>query len=321
MKTGLIRRLCVSARKRTLMLNHTLSASVNPRMGISPYAHNPELIVSLTTIPERIGRIHIVLDCLLRQSLKPDRVILWLNECDEPGRPRVTPGNLPENLLRLEKRGLTIEWCRNIGPYCKLIPALRMFPSALIATADDDVYYQSDWLKELYEAYVEEPRLIHCHRAHLMKHDVSGELLPYRKWMYFAPGMTGPHPLLFPTGVGGVLYAPGHLHPDVTNEAIFLKLCPKADDVWLKAMAAANGTMCRKVAAECPRLYSVRHPHDLKLRDSNVREDGNDVQIRNVAGRYAAFAALVNLKATELSWDALKDESGNRAVDAAFGAA
>lgn len=300
MRTGVIKRLCGSAYKRALVIDHTISASLNTGVGVAISSHSPELIVSITTIPERIGKVHIVIDSLLRQSLKPDRLILWLNECNEPGRPRVSRQTLPESLTRLERRGLTIEWCCNIGPYCKLIPALRMFPAALIATADDDVFYPFDWLKTLYEAYVDEPRFIHCHRAHMMKCDASGELLPYRKWDYFAPNIQGPDPMLFPTGVGGVLYAPGHLHPDVTNEAIFMKLCPKADDVWLKAMAVANGTMCKKVAKESARLYSVRYRNDRRLMSGNVCEDGNDVQIHNVALRYPEFAALGSPKSAKL---------------------
>jgi hypothetical protein len=305
MKTGIVNRLCASAHKRALMVDHAVSASINTRRGVSPYAHTPELIVSLTTIPERVGGIHVVIDSLLRQSLKPDRVILWLNECDEPGRPKLTHGTLPENLTRLERRGLTIEWCRNIGPYCKLIPALRMFPNALIATADDDVYYCHDWLRGLYETYTADPRSIPCHRAHLMRRAPSGGFLPYREWEYFAPGVTGPEPLLFPTGVGGVLYAPGHLHPDVTNESIFLKLCPKADDVWLKAMAVANGTLSRKVSALSPRLFSVRYRRDRRLMQDNVCGDGNDRQIRAVAQYCPALATLAGIRMHTLSWEAV----------------
>lgn len=308
MKTGIVNRLCASAYKRALMLDHTISASLNTGMGVSAYAHTPELIVSLTTIPERVCGIHVVIDSLLRQSLKPDRVILWLNEYDEPGRPILSRGTLPESLTRLERRGLTIEWCRNIGSYCKLIPALRMFPNALIATADDDVYYSRDWLRGLYETYIEDPRSIPCHRAHLMRRAPSGGFLPYREWEYYAPGVTGPEPLLFPTGVGGILYAPGHLHPDVTNESIFLKLCPKADDVWFKAMALANGTISRKVSALSPRLFSIRYRGDRRLMQDNVCGEGNDRQLRAVAQYCPALATLAGMPRQTLSWKSVMPE-------------
>jgi len=40
-------------------------------------------------------------------------------------------------------------------------------------------------------------------------------------------------PMIFPAGVGGALYPPGHLHPDVLDEATFRALCPSTDDAWL----------------------------------------------------------------------------------------
>jgi len=88
--------------------SHKLSASWNRQMGITKEKRNPELIVSLTSIPERLATIHLCLDSLLRQSLKPDRLILWLNESCEEGRPIVNKNHIPLSLVRLQGRGLEI---------------------------------------------------------------------------------------------------------------------------------------------------------------------------------------------------------------------
>ena len=293
MKSGFATRLRGSIYKRASIADHAISAVFCTSNGLNKTPRARELIVSLTTIPERVAKIHLTIDCLLRQSVKPDRLILWLNECDVAGRPVVNPNTLPDSLRRLEKRGLSIEWCENIGPYCKLIPALKKYPNALIATADDDVLYPGDWLKKLYEAFLREPRYIHCHRAHKMRFDDAGELLPYKQWDYFAPDFAGPSPLLFPTGVGGVLYASELLHSDTTNESIFLKLCPKADDVWLKAMSAMQGVSCKKVSADSMPLYSIRIRNDRRLMNDNVSCEGNDSQIRNVMEHYKGFAEFL----------------------------
>lgn len=274
------------ARYRVVELPHRLSAAWSRRIGVTRDKREPELIVSLTTIPERIGKVHLCLDSLLRQSVKPDRLILWLSESDDPDRQRVAKDALPESLTRLQRRGLEIRWCRDIRSFRKIIPTMRTFPDALIVTADDDIFYPRHWLKKLYEAYLREPQYIHCHRAHLIRYDAENQPLPYRQWEFLAQGSRGPSLDVVPTGVGGILYAPGQLHPEVLNEDVFLELCPKADDVWLKAMSLLNGVPCKKVARKTFYMHEIRIPGNSTLCASNYEEDGNDHQIRAVFDRY-----------------------------------
>jgi hypothetical protein len=268
---------------------HELKAAIYPPSGVTGQKREQELVVSLTTIPERIGKVHLCIESLLRQSIKPDRIVLWLSESAVEGRPAVSPQLLPWKLRRLEKRGLEIRWCLDIRSFRKIIPTLRLYPGALIVTSDDDVFYPHDWLKELYAAYVREPQFIHCHRAHLMRYADSGSILPYVQWNITAPGLVGPSRDLFPTGVGGVLYAPDHLHSDVFNEGVFLELCPTADDVWLKAMSLVKGTACKKVGPDAIAYPEIRIPNNLELSHDNVNSNGNDVQISKVAHRYNVF--------------------------------
>lgn len=209
------------------------------RCGVTKIKRNPPLIVSLTSIPERLDKLHLCIEALLRQSLKPDRLILWLSNTDT---------RLPRSLQRLTRRGLEIRFCKDIRSFTKIVYTLRQFPNALIVTGDDDVLYPSSWLKDLYSAYLKEPELIHCHRAHLITKNADGTLKKYKEWNFCADGFEGPSLLLFPTGEGGVLYAPGMLNAEATNEALFSKLCPTADDVWLKAMSLLNGRSCKRIA-------------------------------------------------------------------------
>ncbi|MGV0961460.1 MAG: hypothetical protein ACOYB1_16670 [Limnohabitans sp.] len=268
---------------------HELKAVLDPTSGVTGQKREQELVVSLTTIPERICKVHLCIESLLRQSLKPDRIVLWLSESAVEGRPTVSLQSLPWKLRRLEKRGLEIRWCRDIRSLRKIVPTLRLYPGALIVTSDDDVFYPRDWLKDLYAAYMSEPQFIHCHRAHLMRYAESGAVLPYVQWNITAPGLIGPSMKLFPTGVGGVLYAPDHLHSDVFNEEVFLELCPTADDVWLKAMSMLKGTACKKVGPHAIAYPEIRIPNNRVLSHDNINSNGNDVQISRVAQRYHVF--------------------------------
>ena len=254
---------------------------------------NPELVVSLTSIAERVPTLPLVVDSLLRQTLKPDKVVLWLNRTEVDGRPRLTPETLPVSLKRLSLRGLSIEWCENMGPYCKLIPALRRYPTSRIVTVDDDILYPADWLEQLVRAQEQEPQYIHCHRAHRMRRDAAGALRPYAEWDRCIPGTEEASFDIFPTGVGGVLYAPGDLAPEVFDEGAFRELCPRADDIWFKAMSLLAGKRCRSVPNSSLRDHrcELAVSRANNLRAFNVAGGGNDAQLRRVAARYGVFGA------------------------------
>lgn len=284
-----LRRLYYKLSYRLLEYFHRKSVAWSSARGVTSVKRNPELILSLTTIPERIGTVALCLDSLLRQSLKPDRLILWLSENNELGKPAISKTELPANLLRLVRRGLEIRWCEDIRSYRKIIPTLREHPEALIVTADDDILYPRHWLKLLFNAYQKEPQYVHCHRAHLIQYDTTGLALPYSQWIVLADGYQGPSFDLFPTGVGGTLYAPHHLHPEVLNEAAFMTLCPKADDVWLKAMSLLVNVQCKKVAPRTFQLMEVSIPNNRTLFSENVILNGNDLQIKAVVERYRIF--------------------------------
>ncbi|MBQ6249941.1 MAG: glycosyltransferase [Oscillospiraceae bacterium] len=216
------------------------------------------LIVSLTSYPPRIHTVHITVDTLLNQSFPADKVVLWLAEEEFPNR----EADLPKELLAQTARGLTIGWCNNIGPYKKLIPALRQYPDAIIVTADDDVYYHRQWLERLYRAYVHDPDCIHTHRVTKFYVDVNGE---------FAAVTGGrdcwdrPSYLNKLVGVGGVLYPPHCFPPEVLDEAKFMALAPSSDDIWFWLMAALRGYRVSRVADAIPTPNNVEGTQDCAL--------------------------------------------------------
>ena len=112
-----------------------------------PVSHglSNELIVSLTSYAARFGTLGLTLRCLLTQSVKPDRVILWLAPEDIV--------RLPMPIRALTRHGLDIRETRDLRSYTKIIPALRAFPDAIIVTADDDLFYERHWLLALVRAW------------------------------------------------------------------------------------------------------------------------------------------------------------------------
>lgn len=198
-----------------------------------------ELIVSLTSYPPRFPTLHRTLHCLLRQTVRPDRIVLWIGETEE----------LPQATRKLEAHGLEIRCTRHLGAFTKLVPALAVFPQAFIATADDDAYYPPDWLECLSASYDEDSPAILCRRAHRPAFEPDGSFLPFDSWQTDVRDAAARRPSadLIPTGVGGVLYPPRSLDPTVADETLFTRLCPHTDDFWFYWMARRAGSLYRLV--------------------------------------------------------------------------
>jgi hypothetical protein len=243
------------------------------------------VIVSLSTIPSRAGKVHLTIEGLLRQRYRPDQLVLWVSE-------ETVRGGLSFALRRQMRRGLEVRSVPDLGPQTKLVPALQAFPGALVVTADDDTHYPLDWLGDLVAAHARWPDCVICHRAHRILLDDRGGVRPYAEWDWLAPGMGDPSALLFPTGVGGVLYPPSVLDPEVSNARVFREICPTADDVWFKAMSLLSGARCQKVRPCSAEFRSVRGTQRRALADANGRGGMNDVQLQAVFRRYDLFRRL-----------------------------
>lgn len=263
-----------------------LKSNFRKEYGITKFKRDQQLIVSLTSIPSRFDKVSICLESLLEQSLKPDRLILWISN-------DLCLTDLPKSLLKLMNRGLEIIFCTNIRSYKKIVPTLKLYPDCIIVTADDDLIYSRDWLKDLYDAYQKEPNYIHCHRAHIITKNSSGKIKSYSDWNFNSPNFQGPSMLLFPTSGAGALYPPGSLNNEITNESVFMKICPTADDVWLKAMSLMNGVACKKIKLDSSSLHEIRGTQSISsLREINITLNKNDEQILKVFEYYNLYRYL-----------------------------
>lgn len=200
------------------------------------------IVISLTSFPGRISSVSECVKTLLNQTIKPDKVVLWLAESQFPGNSR----DLPQNLLDLQNYGLEIRWCKDLRSYKKLIPSLIEFSSSIIITCDDDQYYEEDWLKRLIDGYIQFPNCIQCHI-------VTALVVDNNDWKLIAGGRnyyTKPSYLNKLVGCGGVLYPPNVLHSDCCNEKLFMRLAPTNDDLWFWLMGVLKGT----------KVNVVKHP-------------------------------------------------------------
>lgn len=248
------------------------------------------LIVSLTSYPARMETIVQTLNSLMTQTMKPDKIILWLTTHQFPKR----EADVPLEVLDLRQYGLSIEWCtREIRSYTKLVPALQKYPEAVIVTADDDILYRRDWLEGLYKAYIKAPNQIHCYCSHSVLFDEDDVPLPYNKWSNMGVESTSYRNLLM--GVGGVLYPPSALYEDACNEGLFMKYAPHADDLWFWTMAVLNNTkihMLHNHNSHTIPVYNVNNDSALY----NLNSEGlNDIQFKSLLEYYPALKRILTI--------------------------
>ena len=240
-----------------------------------------QIIVSLTSYGNKLQLLYLTIESLLRQTVKPNKIILWLDQSKYS-----TYESIPVALHRQEKRGLEFKLCEDVWSYTKLVPALLAYPNDVIISADDDIIYPIDFVERLYRAYQKDSSKIYFYRGHYILFNEDGSPRPYLEWV--SKGAKGCDIYIFPTGVSGIIYPPHCYHEDMTNKDLFLKLCPHADDVWFKVMTMLKGTLCEQIPT--PHFDNLFIPLDIdeasSLQNINVVNGSNDKQIKAVFDYY-----------------------------------
>ena len=246
------------------LMRHNLDAG-------APLLASDGPVVSLTTYEPRWHSVHYTIESIGCGRLRPSRLVLWI-------APSVLQAGTPATLQRLVARGLEIRTCEDLGPHKKFYPQVCEWPASRdLVTADDDVLYWDDWLETLHAAAARRPGFIHAHRVEVMRFAPDGGFAPYESWP--ACRSTAPSPLHFFTGVGGVLYPPAMQDALRAAGDGFRQCCPRADDIWLNAVAWRSGIQACQTRPFGPLLFEVPGTRAHGLARDNVQGGGNDRQL------------------------------------------
>lgn len=240
-------------------------------IGICDEKYNgKQLIVSLTSFPERINIVVKTIKTLLNQTLKPNMLILWLAKEQFPNK----ENDLPKELLELRQYGLTIEWCNDIRSYKKIIPTLNKYPDSIIITTDDDIYYAPDTVETLYKEHLKYPQEVLAHRCDWLK--INGDVISWEKTreLYLDKHKNQASFKNRLTGYGAVLYPPNCFYKDVCNEDLIKELLPTHDDVWLWAMTVLNGFKTRLIKGYSESINYVENSQQFGLCKTNKKGVG-----------------------------------------------
>lgn len=249
------------------------------------------IIVSLTSYPGRFAHIHTALKSIMLQTVKPDKIIVWLDEDVE--RDKFTP-----KMLELEQYGIEYRMMPgDLKPHKKYFHAMQEYPDDIIITVDDDLIYPKDVIESLLKTHERYPKAVCARRVHKITKKPNGEIAPYNDWLGEYCGCDTPSHTLVATGVGGVLYPPHCLYEKTFDEKLIMELSLKADDIWLKFMELLNGTYVVWAPCKIPMPDLIEKEQKTSLKSENVGQNRNDVYFTKVQNYFhvqaeAFFGAL-----------------------------
>jgi len=232
-----------------------------------------DVVVSLTSWPPRAKTLPLVLLTLLEQTLRPAMIYVWLSHDDQ---------DMISNEHRefFTKHGVKFKAVDDLIAHKKWLPLLELGQTDSFVIADDDTYYPKDWFDYLVSEAEQYPDCIVAHRCHKIK--VNHDNIPeaYVDWEKDVKVGGNSH-LLFPTGCGGVVIHPEAVSEEFRRRDLIEKLCPLADDIWLKAAYLQAGFKCRKSHYSFPCLdYPGTRESGLAVK--NVDQGANDQQLKDV---------------------------------------
>lgn len=253
-----------------------------PKYLAKDYSHKGKteegVIISFTSFPARINNVWEVVECMLRQTYQPAKIILWLSKNQFPNGE-----GIPSSLREREGDLFEIRMVDgDLRSHKKYYYVAKEYQESLLFLIDDDIYYSTDILERTMKAHQEHPEAIICNYGYHIKYNEKGEMMPYNSWAK-EYGYSTDDDLFFGSG-GGTLFKPTWLYEDLTNIELAMKLTPIADDIWLNAMVSMAER--NKVMLPNGLILPLFIEDNVKLASKNMGENGNDQQLNQIMTYY-----------------------------------
>src|SRR5881396_2741298 len=225
---------------------------------------HPRVIVSLSTVPDRINNLGPTIRSLLRQTRPPDEIVLAIPEFSiREQRPYAVPKHVSRWPL------LRVLHCRkDWGPATKFIPIVREELAAgrgntLIMVVDDDRIYPRDALETYLHYNKQLPEEVLCFRGAAMPRDLDWR----HAKMIRASELRQPQPVAVITGCGSYLIQPTFFDESLWDYSQAPKGAFYMDDIWISG-CLAKANVKRYVVPGSAMMRSVfRQRRTLSLHD------------------------------------------------------
>ena len=250
---------------------------------------NTKIVVSCASYSLRYSGLGLCLKSMMYQTLKPDKIIVWLDE--------KTDANKLTREMEILQNTYGIEFVYtdgSLGSHKKYFYAMQEYMNDFIITIDDDLVYPSKLIESLYKTHLKYPQAVCARRVHKITIK-DGRIEPYNKWLYEYRYLKEPSHLLCATGGAGTLYPPGILPPTAFDTDKIKSLSYKADDIWLKYMEVLNNkkvVWAKNILVMPPEIHGSQKE---ALNYSNTWQNGNDKCINELNAEYPdVLKTLIN---------------------------
>lgn len=243
--------------------NYYIKNTQWPETGINTVSHRDfKIIVSLTTFPSRIESVIFAIKSLMLQTVKPDKIILWLANSQFD--------HIPHILEPLIVKGLSVRFCDDLRSHKKYYYALQeQMPGEVVITYDDDIIYERDSIEKLIKYHQLFPKAIICNRTQKILYTTTG-FEPFEKWPIYNEIKAGcPTIGMIPSTGAGCLYPYGIMPPKTFDLDLIMRDVLTTDDLWIGFNAINNRIPIVKTLKYFGTLINVRNSQKISLTSVN----------------------------------------------------
>jgi hypothetical protein len=243
-------------RRQVLFIRETLA--------VAGRSDDTRMIVSLSTVPDRIKNLRPTIRSLLRQTRPPDEIVLAIPEFSvREQRPYVVPKYI-SRLPRLRIVRCSQDW----GPATKFIPAVQEELAAgrgntLIMVVDDDRVYPRNSLESYlhYSTQLSDAAL--CFRGASMPRSMDWRDAK----MTYANELREPQRVAVITGCGSYLIQPRFFDGSLWDYSAAPRGAFYMDDIWISGWLSQRGVERYVVPASAMMRSVLRQHRTLSLHD------------------------------------------------------
>ena len=230
---------------------------------------NLPVIVSIYAASNELKNMHLTIYSLLNQTMKPDKIILWVDDSEDLQ-------SLSYEITQFIKNGLEIKFVKELGPYTAAYNAIKDYSESINVIAQNGFYYPTTWLKKLYASYIQYSEDIQVHIANRVKLK-ENKVFSSKFWEKEVKKDSADFSYIMNNN-GGILFPPNCFGNDFLRTDIFLKYAPVNSELWYWVMSLVYGRKIRVVKNALSFTISVdilkfiKYKEDLELKDKQLED-------------------------------------------------
>ncbi len=262
--------------------NYYIKCARFPKNCMNKDDREETIIVSLTSYPARMEQTYYAIKSLTLQSLRPDKIVLWLSELQFPNR------EIPAKIQELITKGLEVRFTEDdLGSHKKYFYMLQeQKPDEVVVTYDDDIIYDKRSLERIYKKHLLFPQAVVCDYGMRLRLE-KGTIIPYNNWEIDSIiGVESPSMMISPYTGAGCLYPFGVMPSTTFDKEKLRELAFSADDIWMSFNEIIGDVPVVKTRQKGEMLCTVYGSQLESLGNYNSQKNGNDEAINKICQEF-----------------------------------